>query len=285
MSSLVAIYKRIETATREFECCDTTFSVSVDGVNATAGADAAVRTARRLESRLNAFDTNSVVTELYREGNVTDADVAVIVNRGLEYLDRTDGAFDVRYGEVEHTLKAYIRDEETDAESWSEPAEVTVEGNTVRTDRPLDLNGLAKGYLVDQSAAAANGLGRQGFVNGGGDIGHPTGPVAIESPYGGKPLQVLDTDWNVATSGGYKRERGTVDHIYDPQTKRARSRNILATVVAKRDCMEADALATTCSALPADEALELIRNWPGAEAFLCADGVFKSTGGFHAHLA
>ena len=285
MSALASIYNRIDTATREFECCDTTFSVSVGGVNAAGSADEAVRTAQRLESRLSAFDTSSLVTTLYRDGSVTDADVSAIVKRGLEYLNRTDGAFDVRYGETEHVLKAYIRGEETDEGSWSEPAEVTVEGNTVYTDRPLDLNGLAKGYLVDRSAAAANGLGRQGFVNGGGDIAHPTGAVAIESPYGGSPFRVLETDWNVATSGGYKRERGSVDHIYDPQTERIHSRNVLATVVAKRDCMEADALATTCSALPADEALDLIEDWSGAEAFLCTHGVFKSTGGFNAHLA
>lgn len=79
---------------------------------------------------------------------------------------------------------------------------MTVDDTTVETDGMLDLNGLAKGYIVDQATDALGGVGRREFVSGGGDMSPPTGPVAIESPYGDqRPLKTLDTAWAIATSG------------------------------------------------------------------------------------
>ena len=40
------------------------------------------------------------------------------------------------------------------------------------------------------------------------------------------------------------------DHVYDPTTESPDSRHESVTVVAQRNCMEADALATTLTALP-----------------------------------
>lgn len=303
---------RLGSADREFDCCDTTFLVRVEGVRAGAAADAAVRRARELEGRLNAFDSQSAVAELNETGRVADRHVAAVVRRALAYGERTDGAFDVRHGEFEHDLKAYIRGETaappapaagsdattndsgdaTDSASESDAATladddptVTVDRDVVTTTAPLDLNGLAKGYVVDRSAEALRGAGRRGFVSGGGDISRPTGLVGVEDPRGGDaPLAVLDTDWNVASSGGYRRRRGGVDHVYDPRTGRAGARHDAVTVVAERDCTEADALATTLSVLSLDEALALAADWPGVEALVVRDGDRHATDGFDAHV-
>jgi len=114
----------------------------------------------------------------------------------------------------------------------------------------------------------------------------PTGPIAVESPYGdSRPLKVLETDWNVATSGNYHRERDGIDHVYDPTSERLGARHESVTVVAKRDCMEADALATTLAALPLADALERAAAWPDLEAFVVHDGVFRTTEGFDEHVA
>ena len=56
------------------------------------------------------------------------------------------------------------------------------------------------------------------------------------------------------------------------------------TVVARRDCMEADALATTLAARPLDDALALAEAWDGAAAFVLHDGVFPATEGFEIHV-
>jgi thiamine biosynthesis lipoprotein len=278
-------YERVGDERLRFGCCDTTFVIQSAGVRAGAAARAARRTARRLEARLDAFDDASAVSELNRGGVVDDAHLATVVRRGLEYYDRTDGVFDVHQGAVEHDLKAYLRGETDSLPERFETGTVRIDGDRIATETPLDLNGLAKGYVVDRAAAALAGFGRRGFVSGGGDTSPPTGPVAVESPYGDeKPLRVLDTDWAVATSGNYRRRRGGVDHVYDPTADHLGARHESVTVLARRDCMEADALATTLSALPLDAALDLAEDWAGLEAFVVHDGVFHETGGFDEHV-
>lgn len=275
-----------EPITRRFECCDTTFEVHASGWRAERAVHRAECRARALEYRLNAFDDGSAVAELNRTGSVTDEHVAALVRRGLAFRERTDGAFDVTHGSLEHALKAYLRGERDARPEPTPPADVAVDGATVRTDAPLDLNGLAKGYIVDRTAEVCSGPGRRGFVDGGGDLSSPTGPVAIESPFGDEdPLAYLKTSWNVATSAGYRRGRDGVDHLYDPQTGRMGSRHDLVTVVAERDCVTADALATTAAIRPLEAALTLLEGWAGAEALVVHAGVFHRTAGFEAHVA
>jgi thiamine biosynthesis lipoprotein len=243
-------------------------------------ATTAQDTAQSLEAQLNAFESTSAVSQLNREGAVTNEHVARIVRRGLEYFDRTDGAFD-----IEHALKSFLRGDNDSLPKAFDTGTIRVDGDRIITDIELDLNGLAKGYIVDRAAEALDGPTRHGFVSGGGDMSPPTGPVAIESPYGDdKPLKILDTDWHVATSGGYRRERDGTDHVYDPTTESLGSRHESVTVIARRDCMEADALATTLAALPLAEAQALAEEWDGLEALIVHDGVFHATAEFEMHV-
>ncbi|WP_435197130.1 FAD:protein FMN transferase [Natronomonas sp. EA1] len=283
---LANVYDRLGTATTTFDCCDTEFSVRASGVRADAAVRAAKRTARELESRLNAFDPDSAVAALNREGEVTDRHVAAIVRRAQRYTDRTDGRFAITQGGVEHAVKEYIRGETTRVDTTFGTGAVEVHGDTVRATTEVDLNGLAKGYLVDRAWEAATGVGVRASVNGGGDIARPMTTVGIE-PLDGcdEYLKVLETDWHIASSGSYRRRRKDVDHIYAPDESRLGAANELVTVVARRDCMEADALATTLAATPPAEAIELAESWPGLEAFLVTHGVFHETEGFHHHVA
>ena len=282
------LYAAVGAEEARFPCCDTEFYVRAEGRGASRAVERAREVARDLESQLNAFDASSAVAELNESGRVENAHVARVVERGLEYRERTEGAFDVRQGAVEHRVKAYIRGDRDDpgAAPFGD-GEVAVSGDVVTADCVVDLNGLAKGYLVDRTAEAAAGPGRRVMVDGGGDVAHPTGPVGIESPYGGRELRVLDVaeTAHVATSGRYRRTRGTVDHVYDPTSERRGGRNELATVVAERDATEADALATVLVALGVEDGLALVESWPGVEAFVLADGTFHETEGFDAHVA
>jgi thiamine biosynthesis lipoprotein len=279
------LYAAVGGASTSFDCCDTTFRIRAEGVRAQAACERAKETAFRLERRLDAFDESSQVARLNRTGCVTNAHIARIVRRGLEYYERTDGVFDIHQGTIEHELKAYIRGESSSVTGTFDPSSVTVDGDTVTTDGPLDCNGLAKGYIVDRTQAELSGVGRRGFVDGGGDIARPTGPVGIESPYGTETnLRVLSTPWNVATSGGYRCNRDGKEHIYNPKESRTRAHNDLVTVVARRDCMEADALATTLAALRPADAIRLAEEWDGAEALIVHQGVFHETEGFDEHV-
>lgn len=285
MGTLVDLYERVGNAHREFNCCDTTFVVEATGLRVDTAVSAARETADSLEGQLNAFETTSAVSQLNREGTVTDTHVARVVRRGLEYFDRTDGVFDIQQGRVEHDLKAYLRGDSDSLPETFDTGTVQLDGDQVTTDVALDLNGLAKGYIVDRIAEALASPGRRGFVSGGGDMSPPSGPVAIESPYGDDtPLKILETDWHIATSGEYRRERNGTDHVYNPQAESLGSRHESVTVVARRDCMEADALATTLAALPLAEAQTLADDWDGVEALVIHDGVFHPTNGFDAHV-
>jgi len=282
---LEKIATRVGDSRREFGRCDTTFHVRAAGFRAERATRRARETVVELERQLDAFDDGSAVSRLNRDGVVRNEHVARIVRRGLEYYHRTDRVFDIHQGRVEHDLKAYLRGDDASLPETFDTGTVTVDGTWIDADVPLDLNGLAKGYIVDRAAAALDGCGRRGFVSGGGDMSPPTGPVAIESPYGdARPLRTLDTEWCVATSGGYRRERSGTDHVYDPAAGRLGARHESVTVLAARDCMEADALATTLAALPLEAALTLAEEWPEVEAFVVHDGVFHATEGFDSHV-
>lgn len=285
MTVLSEAYEQLGETHLEFGCCDTSFRIRAMGVRAATATTAARQTAEKLETQLDAFSPGSAVRRLNDQGAVRNEHVARLVRRGLEYFERTDGAFDIHQGGVEQELKAFLREDSESIPETFVTGTVTVDGDHVSTDVALDLNGLAKGYIVDRAASALDGLGRRGFVSGGGDMSPPTGPIAIESPYGDEtPLKTLDTDWSVATSGGYRRERNGTDHVYDPTTERIGARHESVTVLARRDCMEADALATTLAALPLSPALSLAEDWDGLEALIIHDGVFHRTDGFQTHV-
>lgn len=285
MGSLASVREWFGDANVAFDCCDTTFRIQAAGIRADAAVSAARDRAESLEAQLNAFDEASAVAELDREKEVTNEHVASIVRRGLEYHDRTDGRFDIHQGRVEHDLKAFIRGDRDEPPATFDTGSVRVDGSHVASNVELDLNGLAKGYIVDRANETLGGAGRRGFVSGGGDTSPPTGPVAIESPYGDEtPLKLLDTDWHVATSGGYRRSRNGTDHIYDSSTGSLGARHESVTVVARRDCMEADALATTLAALPLEDATTLASNWDGLEALIVHAGVLHTTDRFDTHV-
>ncbi|TKX71995.1 MULTISPECIES: FAD:protein FMN transferase [Halorubrum] len=285
IGSLASLTERFGDINREFNCCDTTFRVHATGIRADTAVTAARDTAESLEAQLDAFDEASAVSRLNREFEVVNEHVARIVRRGLEYKDQTESVFDIHQGRAEQELKTFLRGDNETLPTEFDTGSVRVSGSQISTDVELDLNGLAKGYIVDRASEALGGLGRRGFVSGGGDMSPPTGPVAIESPYGDDtPLKILDTQWSVATSGGYRRSRNGTDHIYDSTTASLGSRHESVTVVARRDCMEADALATTLAALPLDEARELAAEWDGLEALIIHDGVFHTTARFDTHV-
>ena len=300
-STQQALYDRLGTASRRFRACDTDFVIKIRGIRAEPAASAAKQQIRRLEGQLDRINESSAAAELNETGQIHNEHIAKIVQRGREYIDRTDGVFDIRHGECKDELHRYLRGDDnavhrggdtssSSAATWSVSTAfaggtISVDGERVETDTALDLNGLAKGYIVDQAARCLDGVGRRGFVSGGGDMSPPTGPVGIESPYGDDShLKTLATDWYIATTGGYRREREGVDHIYNPTAERIGSRHELVTVLAARDCMEADALATTLAALPLAEAKQLAAGWDGVEALIVHGGVFHTTDGFDEHV-
>lgn len=268
----------------DFRACDTAWRIAASGPRAHHGVRAARARVHALEARLNAFDERSAVAQLAREGRVEDEHVAALVRRAIAYRARTRGAFDVARGTLERRVKARVRGGDAGDLDDAPAARYRVSGDVVTCDAPLDLNGIAKGYIVDQAQRALESTGARGFVDGGGDIAGATGPVEIESPYdASRALGVLDTRWCIATSSGAKRRRGAISHLYDARTGRVGARHDQVTVVARRDCTEADVLATTLAILPYDEGRALVDAWPGVEALWVDGGTLRASRGFGDH--
>ena len=153
----------------------------------------------------------------------------------------------------------------------------------------VDLNAIAKGYIVDRGVAAAL---RQGvcdvLVNAGGDLRHvgdEAVTVGVEDPaaVGGRPLaSVVLGDGAIATSGsvhrGFRIGGAWYGHVIDPRTARPVP-DRPSTTVRATDAMTADALATVVGVLPWAEAARLLEQLPGAAALaVLAGGELRSVG-------
>jgi len=138
----------------------------------------------------------------------------------------------------------------------------------------LDLNGIAKGFGVDQAAAALERAGvRSYLVEVGGELrglgAKPDGEpwwVELERPPLGEAAAndaertlVALHDLAVATSGDYRRffdhDGRRYAHTLDPATGAPTLHATFSVTVLARDCMSADAWATALTVMPPDLAL------------------------------
>ena len=138
----------------------------------------------------------------------------------------------------------------------------------------LDLNGIAKGFGVDQAAAALDRAGvRSYLVEVGGELrgvgAKPDGQpwwVELERPppFGRVANDAEKTivalhDLAVATSGDYRRcfDHGGrhYAHTLDPATGAPTTHPTVSVTVLAGDCMSADAWATALTVMPPDAAL------------------------------
>ncbi len=182
--------------------------------------------------------------------------------------------------------------ERVNASLWElNPADGTA---VCKTDCPLTLNALAKGYIVDRAADAAyqpeEGI-TQVVLNIGGDLrlrGDRDEWVGVANPdqdaENAPPFtQVRVQNGAVATSGDWRRGfrigESFYSHLLDPRTgwsvDHIRSASALAPTAA-----DADALATILSVLAPEESLALTDRLPGFGCLLIAkDGsVYRSAG-------
>lgn len=143
----------------------------------------------------------------------------------------------------------------------------------------IDLNSIAKGYVVDLVAEALAERGVESYmVNIGGEIRckgmNPEGKewhIGIETPYEGNFEQnslekiIPVSNCAVATSGNYRRyytsEEGLkVCHTINPKTGYSVLSNLLSATVVAPTCAEADAAATMFMAMGSEGgALELAK--------------------------
>ncbi|MFI3263827.1 MAG: FAD:protein FMN transferase [Rikenellaceae bacterium] len=175
---------------------------------------------------------------------------------------------------------------------------ISVEGSRLIRQDPrtqIDLNSIAKGYIVDMVAQRVAQAGAENYmVDIGGEItckgsnaqGNPW-RIGIESPFDGNmsngeyiqkriaipkesPLRAM------ATSGNYRRfhmdENGNkIAHTIDPITGSSKISSLLSATVIAPNCALADAYGTMFMALGSERAIEVAERITDAEVYFIFD--------------
>ncbi|WP_419318102.1 FAD:protein FMN transferase [Caulobacter sp. ErkDOM-E] len=209
------------------------------------------------------------------------ADMATVVRRAIAVAEATHGAFDPTLGALtdlwgfgprpflgeppprEATLAAL------EASGWKR---LVLDGDALFQPGSLrlDLNGIAKGFGVDQAAQALERAGvRSYLVEVGGELrgtgARPDGqpwwvelerpPTANDAPQTVVALHGL----SVATSGDYRRffdhDGRRYAHTLDPASGAPGDHGVVSVTVLARTCMDADAWATALTVMGPETAL------------------------------
>lgn len=253
------------------------------------------------------FDRHDHNSDIYRVNHsggqpcIVSADTAGLILLGLEYARLSDGRYDITCGRVTGAWDfssdapavpdADLLRAALNSVGWEK---VVVDGCTVTlpTGTELDLGGIAKGFIADRLAEFLRQKGVQSaIINLGGNVyalgdkdGQPF-KVGIQSPFGSGNLGHLSvSDRSVVTAGSYQRcfeLNGTLyHHILDLSDGMPARSGLASVTVICESSAQADALATICFLMGAEDGLELIGSLDGVEAvFIAEDGSIRSTDG------
>jgi thiamine biosynthesis lipoprotein len=262
----------------------------------------------RLSGLLSRHDPSSELSRLNNTGRLAGAssELVSVLERARYYAELTDGAFDVTVKPLVDLYSTHFAAYHSppDAAAVAEARQLvgyqmlSLKGSDVALLKPgmgITLDGIAKGYIVDQAVTLLKTRGMaQVLVEAGGDLalrgrredGHPW-RVGIHHPRAlAGYYQVLEqSNGALATSGDYEATF-TADfqyhHIIDPRTGSSPTGLSSATVLAG-DAASADALSTAAMVLGMTEGLELLERLAGAEALLIDKQVMSwTTSGFPA---
>ncbi|MDH3360395.1 MAG: FAD:protein FMN transferase, partial [Desulfobulbaceae bacterium] len=176
-------------------------------------------------------------------------------------------------------------------------ANLQIKGRKINFLEPgmgITLDGIAKGYIVDEGTATLSKYGfERVYVEAGGDllvkddkaIGKPW-RIGIQNPrpeITSKLVVIEAENMAVATSGDYYQPFSSdlsVHHILNPSTGLSSPELASCTVTAPNGAM-ADGLATACMVLGSNDAMDLLASFPACEGyFVTKDMHVRKTSGF-----
>lgn len=267
--------------------------ISDDKAAAQGAIDATLTRMTELEGVLSRFQPQSQLSQLNQTGRLAYAHPALLglIAQARQLSDQSGGAFDIT---IKPLVDLYQQHQTTD----SLPAQaaiaaalqkvdyraIQIDGNRIVFKRPgmaITLDGIAKGYIVDEGVAVLKTAGfGDVLVEAGGDLlasGQKSAgeawQIGIQSPRTARPglLALLDVQNRaVATSGDYMQAFSAdmaQHHILDPRTGYSSPELASATVIAP-SAMLADGLATTAMVLGSKDGLILVEQLPGCDACL-----------------
>jgi thiamine biosynthesis lipoprotein len=246
----------------------------------------------RLENILTRFSSASPVAELNASGRLGGAppELMDVLASSHRVWQASQGAFDITILPLLSAMESQIKaNAELPAYEYGQARQLVgmeklnISGRDLsfaRRGMGITLDGIAKGYIVDQAIAKLRSQNiKHALVNAGGDIrALGTNPSAggwrikVQDPLN-KNAFVADlaiTDQAIATSGNYEAyfdDSKLFGHLISPRHPDAASPSLSSTVVAA-DCMSADALATSLFVMGRREGWSLLAGQAGAGGLL-----------------
>lgn len=209
------------------------------------------------------------------------ADMATVLRRSLEIAEATGGAFDPTLGALTDLWgfgprpfsgQPPPRDAVEAARRAGGWKRIVLDGDALFQPGGLrlDLNGVAKGFGVDQAAAALERAGVKSYlVEVGGELrgtgakpdGQPWWVELERPPAANDALRTIVAlhGLSVATSGDYRRffdhDGRRYAHTLDPASGAPCDHGVVSVTVLAETCMDADAWATTLTVMGPEAAL------------------------------
>jgi len=258
--------------------------VPVAGVDPDDVARAALRAMRLVDQKMSTYKTNSDLMQVNAAPVRSWHPIPDDLHRVLACADavsrKTDGAFNIALGGLVNAW-GFGPDETpqiapNDMAQRAAAAQAAIGAFALRQNPPsiwknapvtLDLSGIAKGFAVDQAAAAVRAMGIDNFlIEAAGEIfasgTRPNGDpwrVGLELPVPDKVVvfdHITLDGMSAATSGEYRNLReidGEVySHTISPLTGCPIKGDLLSVTVVHECCMKADAFATALYVLGPD---------------------------------
>jgi len=250
---------------------DTVIGIRVYGPGAQNAVEKAAQRIYELDAVFNRHNPQSEVSHINQNASAASVKVSDevygVLETALDISRNTGGAFDITIGplsslwNIGNATAPPSDDEINHLLPLVGYQNIHLKDGTVFFSQPemqIDLGGIAKGYIGDQTAELLRELGIQSAVlDLGGNVVTIGGKqddqpfsVAIKNPLDGSgPLKIVQSvDTNIVTSGGYERffvHNGTTyHHILDPATGRPSNSDYASVTVIGRNGIVCDALST-----------------------------------------
>lgn len=235
-------------------------------------------------------------------------DTFEVIQIGLEYARRTNGAFDPTIGPLVKLWNIGSAAERVPTESEIEDVlpridytlvELNPDNFEVYLPLPgmvLDLGGIAKGYAVDEAARILQEAGiEHALVDFGGDvytIGTRTNGnrwrIGIQDPVNtarGRFVGILEQSGrSVVSSGDYERffveNEVRYHHILDPDTGYPTRNGLVSVTIQAPNAMTSDAISTGAFVMGLDAGMALVESLPDTEGVFVTEDkdVYLSSG-------
>jgi len=292
---LIGAGKPLQAAHRSQPIMGTVLNLTVYGPDRDSCEEALNKTIEKmmsLEGHLSRHMVESELSLLNKTGvlNNPDTDIVNVLSLARDISDKSSGAFDVTIlplllmhesirGKNEHPDLQQL----TDAKNLASYEDVHLGKDAIRLEKTgmgVSLDGIGKGYIVDQGISVLRNHGFNNvYVEAGGDLmvsgqknNHSPWRIGLRDPRGKqhRPTVIEVSDKAVATSGDYF-QAFTPDlkhhHIIHPQNGFSPQELASCTITAP-DVALADGLATAVMVLGKNDGIDFIESMDGCEGYI-----------------